>query len=137
MSDRLVRDVSTHFRFGENWHLFAQSLTDKQISDAEFDVAALLGCDNLRGRTFLDIGSGSGLHSLAALRLGARRVLAVDFDPDSVRTSRDVLRRRWHDNNWEVKTQSVFDLTPERDGVFDIVYSWGCFITWAPCTMRS
>ena len=34
----------------------------------------------LAGKVFLDIGCGSGIHSLAALRLGAERVISFDYD---------------------------------------------------------
>lgn len=39
--------------------------------------------DEVAGRTVLDLATGSGLVALAALRAGARSVLAVDIDPVS------------------------------------------------------
>ncbi|MGZ8474768.1 MAG: 50S ribosomal protein L11 methyltransferase [Candidatus Limnocylindria bacterium] len=39
--------------------------------------------------TVLDVGAGSGILGLAALRLGAERVAAVDIDPESVRATLD------------------------------------------------
>lgn len=61
------------------------------MREAEVGLLRLMGGERLEGKRFLDIGSGSGLHSLAALRLGAREVLAVDIDADSVATTRAVL----------------------------------------------
>jgi 2-polyprenyl-6-hydroxyphenyl methylase/3-demethylubiquinone-9 3-methyltransferase len=80
---------------------------------------------SLSGRTFLDIGCGSGLHALAALRLGAAQVAAIDLDPDSVATSRRVLTTLWGRSNWSVEPLSVFDLDARSFGQFDVVYSWG------------
>ena len=85
----------------------------------------MLGRD-LAGLTFLDAGSGSGLFSLAARRMGAR-VHSFDYDPNSVNCTKE-LRRRYFDGdaNWSVETASVLDNSYlSKFGQFDIVYSWG------------
>jgi 2-polyprenyl-6-hydroxyphenyl methylase/3-demethylubiquinone-9 3-methyltransferase len=74
----------------------------------------------------LDAGSGSGLFSLVARRLGAR-VHSFDFDPHSVACTTE-LRRRYFpgDPNWTVEEASVLDPAYlGKLGQFDIVYSWG------------
>jgi ribosomal protein L11 methyltransferase len=38
--------------------------------------------------TVLDLGTGSGVLALTARLLGARKIVATDFDPDAVRTAR-------------------------------------------------
>ena len=88
----------------------------------------MLDRDTLLGISFLDIGSGSGLSSLAARRLGAT-VTSFDFDPDSVACTVELKRRFYPDDGddtWLVQQGSVLDegyLTAL--GTFDIVYSWG------------
>src|SRR5215813_9131926 len=79
---RMLEASSPAFAFGENWSHFLTSLSDRQIEQATGSVSALVGRD-LRDKTFLDIGSGSGLSSLAARRLGAR-VYSFDYDLQSV-----------------------------------------------------
>ena len=76
--------------------------------------------------SFLDIGCGSGLPSLAAGRLGAARIYAVDIDPQSVVTTHSVLNSA-HDfrTQWNAEATDAFNLDPGRHGRFDIVYSWG------------
>lgn len=115
----------THFAFGRNWAEYAQKVGEPEIEQAVAGLRRLLGTHNLEGRSFIDIGSGSGLHSLAALRLGAARVLAIDIDADSVQTTRTVLGRFAPHGNWAVERRSVFDLSPDDPGRFDVVYSWG------------
>src|SRR5207245_4088758 len=75
--------------------------------------------------SFLDIGCGSGLHVLAAARLGASPIVAVDIDPLSVETTRNLLDLHVPAVNRRVECRTVFELTPEGLGSFDVVYSWG------------
>ena len=115
--------LETHFSFGKNWASFARIVGEQQISDAVTGMQKLVG--DLTGARFLDIGCGSGLHSLAALRLGAAEVVAVDIDPDSVDTTRTLLSSAAPNARFRVEEASVFELTPARLGAFDVVYSWG------------
>jgi 2-polyprenyl-6-hydroxyphenyl methylase/3-demethylubiquinone-9 3-methyltransferase len=118
-------DVEPHFKFGENWSSYAELLNPERIEQAQADLQRILGRERLDGLTFLDIGSGSGLHSLAAIRMGAAEILAVDIDPDSVRTTQEALCRFAPDAKFTCRQVSIFEATPEDLGQFDIVYSWG------------
>ncbi len=113
------------FEFGRNWSLFLKTLNEERISRAEQSLKEMLGTDSLQGKTFLDAGSGSGLFSLAARRLGAR-VHSLDYDPFSVSSTAE-LRRRYSDPTlWTVEQASVLDEDHMNGlGQFDIVYSWG------------
>src|SRR5579864_4745077 len=84
-------DQRAHFAFGENWADYARQVTEGEIQQAVIDLRRL-GGGELTGKRFLDIGCGSGLHALAALRLGASEVVAVDIDPQSVATARRMLQ---------------------------------------------
>jgi len=129
------RQVSTHqveiatgerFAFGENWTRFLAVLDDKRIDEAVASLKDKLEIDSLEGKTFLDIGSGSGLFSLAARKLGAR-VHSFDFDPNSVACTAELKKRYFPgDNNWIVQEGSALDHEFVSSlGQFDIVYSWG------------
>jgi len=114
------------FEFGKNWTCFLETLNDDKIADATLSLQDMLGMGSLEGRTFLDIGSGSGLFSLAARRLGAR-VHSFDYDPQCVACTSE-LRRRYFpgDGSWTVECASVLDVEYLRSlGRFDVVYSWG------------
>lgn len=121
-------DVETHFSFGENWADYARHIDTADIEKAQKALFVLIPVETLRGKTFLDIGCGSGLHSLAALRGGVADLTAVDFDPQSAATARAVLGRHWTGENYQVAECNI--LTPEQTDIlktprFDIVYSWG------------
>ena len=114
------------FEFGKNWQAFLSTLTDERIRIAEASIKAMLRIDNLNGKTVLDIGSGSGLFSLAVRNMGAK-IHSFDFDPSSVACARE-LRSRYYPNDpdWLVEEGSVLDKEfIESLGSFDIVYSWG------------
>ncbi|WGJ16189.1 class I SAM-dependent methyltransferase [Methylocapsa sp. D3K7] len=114
------------FKFGENWTQFLNVIDEYRIEQAVDSLKKMLELETMEGMSFLDIGSGSGLFSLAARRLGAK-VLSFDYDPKSVACTAE-LKRRYFENDkaWQIGNGSVLD----RDylntlGMFDIVYSWG------------
>jgi len=115
--------VDSHFDFGENWSEFSLTIDESSITEAERGLRKLFPNEELKGRRLLDLGCGSGLHTLAALRLGAASVTAVDIDPKSVATARGLLSRLAPEGQWQVERQSVFAMPPEPK--YDIVYSWG------------
>ncbi len=114
------------FEFGANWERFLEQLDDQRIQVAEDSLNRLLGATDLRGKKFLDVGSGSGLFSLAARRLGAS-VHSLDYDPQSVACTSELRRRYFNgDPHWQVEQGSALDPAYLKSlGVFDVVYSWG------------
>jgi SAM-dependent methyltransferase len=132
LNDRLTREHSgevslgQRFQFGRNWTMFLRSLNTDRIGRAEESLEQMLNVESLNGKRFLDVGSGSGLFSLAARRLGAR-VHSFDYDPHSLASTAELKRRYFpEDPEWCVEQGSVLDEQYLRTlGQFDIVYSWG------------
>lgn len=126
LAHRAEVDHGDRFPFGENWRRFLSVLDDRRIEQATSALRGLLRVETLAGRSFLDVGSGSGLSSLAAMRLGAGRVHTFDYDPQSVACT-DELRRRYAPGAaWTVEQGNVLDEGYLRGlGRFDVVYSWG------------
>jgi 2-polyprenyl-3-methyl-5-hydroxy-6-metoxy-1,4-benzoquinol methylase len=115
------------FSFGENWRRFVALVDDERIAAAERDLRQMLGREDLTGLRFLDAGSGSGLASLAARRLGAE-VVSFDIDDESVASTAFLRRRHFGEDEegWSVGHGSVLDEDYlESLGKFDIVHSWG------------
>ena len=114
------------FEFGQNWSQFLASVDAERIQQAEQSLKEMLELDSLEGKTFLDIGSGSGLFSLAARRLGAR-VHSFDFDPKSVACTRELKKNYFgDDDSWQIQEGSALDTDFMSSlGQYDIVYSWG------------
>lgn len=113
------------FGFGRNWRRYVSSYLD---SDRERIAAESLRdlVGNVRGKTFLDIGCGSGLFSLCAHRAEAAEVVSLDVDPDAVAATRELHARAGGPESWRVLHRSI--LSPElRDELepADVVYSWG------------
>jgi 2-polyprenyl-6-hydroxyphenyl methylase/3-demethylubiquinone-9 3-methyltransferase len=114
------------FEFGANWARFLTLLTEERVAEAQRSLQEMLGVQDLQGKSFLDAGSGSGLFSLAARRMGAT-VFSFDYDPMSVACTRE-LKRRYFDGDmaWTIEEGSVLDADYlSRLGTFDVVYSWG------------
>ncbi|HUE03335.1 MAG TPA: class I SAM-dependent methyltransferase [Bryobacteraceae bacterium] len=114
------------FAFGENWRRFLAILKEKHIQQAEDSLRRMLEISDLRGKTFLDVGCGSGLFSLAARRLGAR-VHSFDYDPESVGCTQELRQRYFpQDPDWRIEEGSVLNNNYLAGlGHFDVVYSWG------------
>jgi 2-polyprenyl-6-hydroxyphenyl methylase/3-demethylubiquinone-9 3-methyltransferase len=114
------------FAFGRNWQRFLRLLDDDRIAASEAYLRRMLEVDRLEGVRFLDIGSGSGLSSLAAWRLGAR-VHSFDYDPASVACTAELRRRYCRDGvGWTVEHGSALDVAYLRSlGTHDVVHAWG------------
>lgn len=119
-------ETEKRFKFGNNWKQFLNNLNQERINNSKSSLLSMLEIENLEGKSFLDIGSGSGLSSLAAKISGAK-VYSYDYDIESVECTKELKRRYFEkDENWEVIQGSILDQNFSKElGLFDIVYSWG------------
>ena len=115
--------MDSRYDFGRNWSDLAARLDNHHLDEAKRNLARLAG--DVRGRNFLDLGCGSGLHSAAALALGANSVVALDYDPVCVSTATAVLQKFAPNGNWKVSRADALDPKSLPEDMFDIVYSWG------------
>ncbi len=114
------------FHFGRNWRKYLKNLSDERIQIAEESLKSMLQQNSLEGLTFLDVGCGSGLFSLAALRLGAKEVVSFDYDIDSVRCAEYLNDTYGPYPQWKILRASILDYNQiTMLGKFDLVYSWG------------
>ena len=110
------------FKFGANWENFLSTIGEEQINETIESIKRMLGKEGLEEKTFLDIGSGSGLFSLAARRLGAK-VYSFDYDSQSAACTQEMKRRyRNEDQDWYIEEGSVLDSDYINSlGTFDVV----------------
>jgi SAM-dependent methyltransferase len=115
------------FGFGSNWADYVKRhFSDERVDIAQRHLLAVLKLPDLKGRSFLDIGCGSGLHSLAALRAGATTIVSFDYDKHSVATARKLHQMASAPPHWSIMQGSVLDDRFMADlPQTDIVYSWG------------
>lgn len=114
------------FSFGRNWKKFLEKFDGERLDEAVKSLKDFMGLPNFEGKTFLDIGCGSGLFSLAARKMGATKVVSIDIDPFSVECAKFLKGKEGDPSNWEVLHGSVLDQGFISSlGQFDIVYSWG------------
>ena len=118
--------MADRFEFGKNWTAFLQHLNEDRISEARKSLVDMLGMESLEGKTFLDIGSGSGLFSLVARQLGAQ-VHSFDYDKHSVSCTQEMRKRYFPDDaQWTVEQGDILsDDYLKNVSSADIVYSWG------------
>ena len=115
------------YEFGKNWQSFNKSsFSEERLNIAVESILSFVHLDTLNGKTFLDIGSGSGLQSLAAYKAGAKKIFSFDYDINSVEATRSLWRLAGEPKNWTICQGSVLDdKFIQSLGEFDIVYSWG------------
>lgn len=119
--------LEKRFGFGKNWAKFIDSHFSETRIDSSISVfqnfTSIKALDDV---TFLDIGCGSGLHSLSALKMGVKKLVSFDFDPNAVQTTSRLRTMVGSPTNWEVSQGSILDPAFVNGlGKFDFVYSWG------------
>ncbi len=126
MTSTSTEASEARFAFGQNWANFLSTVDQKAVARAVESLRTMLEVETLDGKTFIDIGSGSGLFSLAARMLGAR-VTSFDYDVHSVATTTKIRELyRAGDPDWRVEQGSVLDdAYIALLGKYDVVYSWG------------
>ena len=115
------------FEFGKNWSRFVRrNFSQERCDTARRKILDFLGRDSLDGLDFLDIGCGSGLHSLAAFQAGAGQMFSLDYDENSVSATRTLREYAGSPQTWKVERGDVLDDSyVESLGKWNFVYSWG------------
>src|SRR5438132_186245 len=119
---RQIMAPDKRFAFGRNWREFSERhLSEERIEIAKRQMLEFLGVGHLEGKTFLDIGCGSGIHSLSALRAGASRIVSFDYDPEAVATTALMKLQAGNPARWTVMHGSAIDPDYMRSlGQFDV-----------------
>lgn len=117
--------MADNFNFGKNWREFSKNyFGEQQYLEAKKSLKELVGSENIQNATFLDIGSGSGIFSLAAKDLGATKVLGVDISKDSLIAAQEN-NKKYPNIKVDFKEYNILNNQYQSLGNFKIVYSWG------------
>ena len=98
--------------------IVSQCLVDKERTDA---FGKAIANTVKEGDTVLDLGTGSSILSLFAARAGARKVIAVEFDPYIGREAHHVVKANGLEDKIEVKIADARDCIFPPDTKFDVV----------------
>lgn len=123
----MTKEEDQRFEFGKNWSDFIQKhFSSEKVEISKNHILKFMDRQDLNGLSILDIGCGSGLHSIAMLESGATSVHGFDYDPNSVAASRYVQEQVGKPANWTAEQGSVLDdAFVESLPQYDFVYSWG------------
>jgi 2-polyprenyl-6-hydroxyphenyl methylase/3-demethylubiquinone-9 3-methyltransferase len=114
------------FSFGRNWRSFSRFVSNATIKEAQADIVNWLGADGVLGKSVIDLGCGSGIHSLGFYNLGAQSIVSLDVDRNSVACTRLFWERAAKPPSWRVEEGDILNLNAVAAlGQYDIVYSWG------------
>lgn len=120
--------LDQHFEFGKNWQKFLRGINDEKLASSIHDIETFLGQEVLTGKSFVDIGCGSGLSSLAAYKLGAREIYSCDIDPVNI-DNVSLLKQHVEvpkEFPWHSEVRSIVDPDDvQHISKGDIIYSWG------------
>src|ERR1700730_17946809 len=119
--------LESHFKFGENWEKLVAQIDERRLAAAVADITAFLKGKSLVGKSFLDIGCGSGLSSLAAFRMGAASIVSVDIDPLNV-TNVESLKRAFNvppHYGWRAYECSIVAPEAAKLAAAEVAYSVG------------
>ena len=103
MSDKIT------FSFGENWRDYLSTVSQEENKSAAHEIDKWLGAESLKDRSLIDIGSGSGIHSLAFHQFGVSELRSVDVDPHSVTATTSMWEKAGSPDNWKVEHGSILD----------------------------
>lgn len=119
--------MELRFKFGKNWAGYLKRADLPLAAESSrSDLCSFLGLTSLEGLSFIDFGCGSGLHSLAALELGAEKVISVDLDPEAIACTEALKEKSSFKEKWEIKQGSLLDKAFIQSlGQADVVYCWG------------
>lgn len=118
--------VETGKVYGRLWNKYPGDMVDeaKTIINERFS-ANDIPMDILKGKIILDAGCGSGRYSCALARLGAKKVIGLDYGDDGLNLAKKLAESK-NVTNVEFKKGSLLRM-PFDDEEFDFVFANGVF----------
>lgn len=123
----MEQEPEMRFEFGKNWHQFIKrNFSEERLAVASKKILDFTGRTDFADMELLDIGCGSGIHSYAIHKAGAKRLHSFDFDPNSVLATTALHKMAGEPDSWKIERGDVLDDNYMAGlGKFEFVYSWG------------
>lgn len=115
------------FSFGKNWQNLLKIVSEDDFNRSLQDLNRWFDKRvELKGKNIIDIGSGSGMHSLMLYSKEPANLFSFDYDKNSVAATTSLWQKAGSPKNWKVEQGSVLDKTyMNKFEKYDLVYSWG------------
>ena len=115
------------FSFGKNWQNLLKIVSEDDFNRSLDDLNRWFNNRvDLKGKDIIDIGSGSGIHSLMLYTKEPANLFSFDYDKNSVAATTSLWEKAGCPKNWQVEQGSILDKAyMGKFGKFDLVYSWG------------
>lgn len=122
-----MKDDKITFSFGKNWQNLLKVINEDDFIRSRKDLERWFSNRiDLKDKDIIDIGSGSGIHSLMLYSMSPKKLYSFDFDPNSVAATKSLWEKSGSPTNWLVNHGSILDVKYlSQLGKYDLVYSWG------------
>jgi len=123
----MIATMDNYFDFGRNWEYFSSiRLNEHRLISAVESLSSMLSDQDICGKSFLDVGCGSGIFSIAAQSLGASHVVGIDVNPKCISVSLGNRYRLAPEAPIQFLLGSALNIADlVQLGKFDVVYAWG------------
>lgn len=115
------------FSFGKNWQDLLKVIDEDSLLLSRKDIERWFsGRIDLRGKDIIDVGSGSGMHSLVFHSMSPAKLFSFDHDHNSVAATKSLWEKAGSPSDWTIQHGSILNKNYLRGlGTYDLVYSWG------------
>lgn len=103
---------------GRKFHVFPNVFSPKYFYDTEIFAQHL---PVTKGEALLEIGPGTGAVSITAAFRGAKKVVAIDINPDAVANTNENIKRHHLESTVEVRQGDVYDALKDNEK-FDTIF---------------
>jgi len=109
--------VVIFFTFGRNWKRYVSRVVNERvINEAKESLLKYLPQEEYKDKTFIDVGCGSGLFSLASILLGVKKVISFDLDEQSLQAAEILKNKFFLSRSFQIEEREAGSKTGSEKG---------------------